>query len=65
MEAFATPETGRFTVEVLKEDPPLVVVGFYSDGVTGRGFFEANQARALADRLATAAGDFKKHTDGE
>ncbi len=70
VEVRTVPEApGRFTADTLpveRADPPAAVdVGLYSDGVSGRAFLEPAQARALADRLATAAAAVEQHDTDE
>jgi hypothetical protein len=75
VEVLTVPESpGRFTVETLPADahptdgdaPPAVVdVGLQSDGVAVRTLLDPAQARALADRLATAADTVERRRGDE
>ena len=62
-EAFATPEEpARFVVDACPpQDGPdgYIKVGFSSDTVGGATAMTADQARALADRLETAAAELE------
>lgn len=60
-EAFAPPEEpARLPVEAVEPGPTTdgyVGLKVHSDGVAGQLILDTDQARALADRLATAAAD--------
>lgn len=57
---------GRLTVEsVATADGWLVDVGIRSDQIRGRVVLSAEEARAVADQLATAAAEAEPATDTE